>query len=163
VEIHRLSQYFSVVKAFSAEFLVNPRMALAIVYQESAGDTYAARVEEDLVLRWVFPAMNAKKHRITMTTEITFQKTSWGLMQVLGVVARELGYDEQLPKLTVPNVGLRWGIKNIAKLQGRYLQYTDIIAAYNAGSPKKVEGKYKNQEYVDSVMKHMAELEGVQI
>ena len=47
-------------------------------------------------------------------------------------------------------------VKLIKKLQKRYTQEDEIIAAYNAGSARKLEdGSFRNQDYVDKVYKNM--------
>ena len=84
------------------------------------------------------------------------QQASWGLMQVMGAVARELGC--KLPYLTAlcrPEVGLDYGCRYLRVLQDRYMDsagWNGIIAAYNAGSPRRgVDGAFVNQGYVDKV------------
>lgn len=95
---------------------------------------------------------NAKLHRISHDTEEVFQKTSWGLMHIMGGTARWLGFQGWLPDLADPRVGLDWGCAYLARIAKKYQAQSDIIAAYNWGSAKKKpNGLYYNQEYVDRV------------
>jgi len=81
------------------------------------------------------------------------QMHSWGLMRVMGGVAREHGFDGPFTELWDPMIGLRYGMKHLRKYWARYENWPDTIAAYNAGSPRRVDGKYVNQVYVDKVLR----------
>jgi hypothetical protein len=70
----------------------------------------------------------------------------------MGQVARELGFQGSFYSLLEPIVGLEWGCKKLSRCYERYGANDDGIAAYNAGSPRKENGKYVNQEYVDKVL-----------
>jgi soluble lytic murein transglycosylase-like protein len=133
---------------------VPPMLAIAICEVESAGDPFAVRYEGHWKYKFE-PEKFAKLNRITVDTEIQLQKFSYGLLQVMGTVARELGHQESLLKLTDPYIGARMGCLKLAKLFSILKSTDDVIAAYNAGSPlKNADGKYVNQQYVDKV-KHL--------
>lgn len=85
--------------------------------------------------------------------EWTGQQASWGLMQVMGAVAREMGFHgPYLPQLCDPATGLDIGTKFFLVLMARHGKALDAIAAYNAGSPQRnPDGTYINQQYVDKV------------
>lgn len=96
----------------------------------------------------------ARKLAISAETEAMCQKTSWGLMQIMGAVARNLGFDDILTKLLVAENNLYFGIKLLSELSKRFSLQDDVISAYNRGYPKKnAEGLYLNQKYVDEVNK----------
>jgi soluble lytic murein transglycosylase-like protein len=84
----------------------------AVCEQESAWDTYAVRFEPDFLSRYVVPlqlksSMNG--------TEAHCRAISWGLMQVMGEVAREFGFKgEFLSELCDPLTGLEWGCVKLA-------------------------------------------------
>ena len=95
-------------------------------------------------------------------TERIGQMCSWGLMQVMGAVARELGYTQSFPKLCYPAVGLRYGCLHLHKFKSKYSAWPDVIASYNAGSPRRSLGPgspYFNQSYVDKVLAEWDRLE----
>ena len=88
-------------------------------------------------------------------TERQDQMTSWGLMQVMGAVARELGHTGPLSDLLDPPTGLFYGCLHLRRFRAKYDIWPDVIAAYNAGSPRRVAGPigpYVNQSYVDKVL-----------
>lgn len=92
-------------------------------------------------------------------TERNGQQTSWGLMQVMGAVAREYGFTGWFPKLCDPSLGVHYGAQHLKKFYARYGNWHDTIASYNAGSPVKIDGRYRNQAYVDRVLRHWDQLE----
>lgn len=130
---------------------VDRDLVKAIVMTESAGNTWAVRFEP----AWKYFAdvqNHATKSRVSFETERNCQAMSWGLMQIMGAVARELLYDGDLTKLCQEDVGLKYGIKKLRILLRKYTNTNDAIAAYNAGIPKlRADGKYMNQHYVDKV------------
>lgn len=127
----------------------------AIVQTESGGDPMAARFEPDY--KYLLKSAEfAKLNAITPMTEMMFQKTSWGLCQVMGGVAREHGHTGSLLELLIPEINLRIGCKHIKKFMQKYQNKDDLIAAYNAGTPVKgLDGKYRNQLYVDKVNSYL--------
>lgn len=124
----------------------------AIVQTESGGNPMAARFESHYKYT-VTPAVFAKENGISEITELVLQKTSIGLTQVMGGVARELGHRTSLLELTDPELGLKYGCLQLRRIAKRWNKQPDMIAAYNAGSPiMGIDGKYKNQGYVDKVL-----------
>ena len=133
---------------------LDPIFVMAIATQESSWRPTATRYERDFYKSYIAP-MN-----IADPVEMVGRATSWGLMQVMGQVARELGYTGPFASLCDPDTGLEYGCKNLAKCVKRYPSDIDsAIAAYNAGSARRVKkgGPFVNQGYVDSVKKYMAE------
>lgn len=72
------------------------------------------------------------------------QQASWGLMQLMGAVARERGFTgPYLPQLTDPVSNLEFGCAHLALLLRRFgaTYGTDgAIAAYNTGGPTRQPG-----------------------
>lgn len=136
---------------------LDPILVAAIISVESAWNNWTVRAEPQFKWTWMVEEY-APKLQITETTERTLQKTSWGLMQLMGGTARELGYEGMLTQLCLPELGLDWGLRYLARIAKRHTQLTDQIAAYNAGSPRRgAGGQYKNQGYVDKVLAAMVE------
>lgn len=93
-------------------------------------------------------------HGSSRDTEWWGQQASWGPMQIMGAVAREHGYSGDFPGLCDPLAGLRWGCAHLAQLRDAYLArygWPGVVAAYNAGSPRRAGGQWVNQSYVDAV------------
>ena len=103
-------------------------------------------------------------------TELLFQQTSWGLMQIMGAVARERGFRGWLTELCDPQVNLEWDCRHLRWMLDHPLDYglsiaqgpavlkgtlADLAAAWNGGARVVMDGKYKNQPYVDRVVKAM--------
>lgn len=147
------TQYDELIKFFSTTYDLEERLVKAICYVESSFQPFASRYEP----MWRFVS-DASKYaylcKTTVQTEIMQQSTSWGLMQVMGSVARELKFINYLPMLCLPEHGIEMGCKQLARLSKKYVVRNDLAAAYNAGEAKHNSmGKYINQEYVDKVMK----------
>ena len=115
----------------------------AFVMTESSGNEYAMRHEPQY--KWLFGHTHSPTERMG-------QMTSWGLMQVMGAVAREYGFSGHFPALCDPKIGLQYGMKHLKKYYNKHQNWPDTIAAYNAGHPKRIDGKYENQAYVDKVL-----------
>lgn len=142
------------------EFNLDRALVAAIVKVESAGQARSMRFEPG----WQYPPVNhrafASNLGITEQTEAVLQKCSFGLMQVMGAVARELGFTGHLIDLCEPETGLHYGCMKLKKLFERYGSYEpDVIAGYNAGSAiKEPSGMYRNQSYVNKVDQALREL-----
>jgi len=117
-------------------------MAFCIV--ESSLNEWAYRYEPGY--KWIVGETLTPSERIG-------QMISWGLMQVMGGVAREHGMVGPFPQLCDPVIGLRYGMLHLRKYWAKYQNWPDTIASYNAGHPVRIDGKYANQQYVDKVLK----------
>ncbi len=130
----------------------------AIVQAESAGETLAVRFEPHYKYT-VDIDKHSRENSISKETELVLQKTSFGLAQVMGGVARELGHQKSLLELLQPEIGLKYGCLQLKRIAKRYNDRSDIIASYNAGSPiKNLTGQYENQQYVNKVTSYLMAL-----
>lgn len=159
-------------------------LVLAIIMVESSGDTYAWNPEPKY--RYLWDVARKRAFRTLTPTEnwsetppADFpvlvgdrdaewwgQQASWGLMQVMGAVAREYGFDKHFPALADITAGISVGCRHLGMLHGRYINsggWPAVVAAYNAGSPRYVDktGTFINQSYVDKVASYGG-LEGLQ-
>jgi soluble lytic murein transglycosylase-like protein len=155
-----------IARAVARDFGLPEELVLAVMDVESSGNTYAVRFEPGY--RWLHePSDHARRLRITLQTEITCQRMSWGPLQVMGATARELEMKDHLPMLSDPEVGLWYGCAYLRRQLDRYKgNMTDAIAAYNGGSavvvkPIEGQGAYRNQAYVTKVLKAMRGLHAV--
>ncbi len=101
----------------------------AICERESSWDPWTIRYEPDFRSRYVAPL------HLTPTIEVA-RSVSWGLMQLMGQTARELGYMEQLPKLCDPATGLYWGCRKFAECLERAGKNNNekALLDYNGGA-----------------------------
>lgn len=140
----------ALAKELGAEHQVPWEVLYAICMKESSGNEFAIRHERHY--KWLLGQDLDKAEELG-------QKTSWGLMQVMGAVAREHGYQGQFTGLWAPRTGMTYGIKHLKKLKARYGTWPHTLAAYNAGSPRMRDGKYENQYYVDKVLYYWSSVE----
>lgn len=149
----------AMAKTAGAEHDIQPSLLIAMSLVETADRTYATRFEINSS-RYLTATRNwANRTKVTEDTERVGQKTSWGIMQVMGFRARELGFAGLFPELTQVALGLRYGCLALKDCQRRFgkpgtLGFDEnVVAAYNAGSPRDLDkdGKLDNHEYVAKV------------
>ncbi len=76
--------------------------------------------------------------------------TDWGLMQI-----NDYWHPAAFPRGKTDIVyNLSYGADYLARQYKRYGNWSDAVAAYNAGSVQKDGSQYKNQAYVDFVLAH---------
>lgn len=151
-----------IIKEVAEKYSIPVNLVKAVVFCESADNTFAIRYEPHY--KWLYkPKYFSSRNIISDATEIEAQKTSWGLMQVMGAVARERGFTgAYLSELVMPEVGLEYGCKHLKLYYNKYKNWKDAVASYNAGSPRKKDnGEYVNQYYVDKVFKKAGDLGGL--
>ena len=91
---------------------LEPALVCAVIEQESGWNPWAVRYEPGFLSRYVAPLYTAGK---LSATEAYTRAMSWGLMQVMGQVAREHGFaDASLASLCDPAVGLEVGCRVFA-------------------------------------------------
>lgn len=92
---------------------LDPALVCSICEQESSWNPYALRYEPLFFTRYVAPLYTNNK---ISATEAYSRGFSWGLMQVMGQVAREAGYTEPfLSALCDPNDALEIGCRILRK------------------------------------------------
>ena len=139
---------------------IDADLAVAICGQESSYCPSSVRYETN----WSYLCQVEKFSKllgITYESEFQLQKFSWGPMQVMGSVARELGFKGHLTELVQPENGLFYGCEKLRILSVKYPDIQDVISSYNGGSPVKIDGNYRNRNYVEAVKKRIALLKAV--
>lgn len=150
-------EYVALIKKYAQENVLEPSLVAAICMQESGFEPWRSRYEPTWSY-FVSPVNYSRLLGISTETEIQMQKTSVGLCQIMGGVARELGFDDYISKLARPDLGIQYGCKKLYQLKKKYDDIKDVIAAYNAGTPNKdTSGKYKNEQYVQNVLTYKAQ------
>jgi soluble lytic murein transglycosylase-like protein len=93
----------ALARSSAQQHSLDPALVCAVVEQESAWDTHAMRYEPAFRSRYVAPL------GLPPTEEIA-RSISWGLLQVMGQVAREHGFSgKSLAALCEPATGLEIG------------------------------------------------------
>lgn len=168
------------IETIAKRFNLPLPLVVAIARTESGLNRYAMRCEP--AYRWLWdvqknapfeflagdrfdvrlpPKRFPSPSGISQLTEWLGQSTSWGVMQVMGALARQYGFRGQFPSLSDPMLGAEIGCRHLVELRDRYLNgsgWRGVIAAYNAGSPRLAGNgqDFLNQEYVELVLKNGA-------
>jgi hypothetical protein len=150
---------------------LDPALILAFIQVESSNNLFAVRAEP--VYRYVWNVKTNKPFRKLGASEVRActppadfpsihgsrctewwgQRSSWGPMQVMGAVARELGFRGFFPELC-GEPGIEIGCKLLVRLRARFKDDLGfMISAYNCGTPHYLEGRFSNQDYVDHVLR----------
>jgi soluble lytic murein transglycosylase-like protein len=102
------SELLALARSTATTHALDPALVCAVVEQESAWDAHAIRYEPAFRARYVAPL------GLPPTEEVA-RSISWGLMQVMGQVAREHGFDGKfLSTLCDPATGLDIGCAVLA-------------------------------------------------
>jgi soluble lytic murein transglycosylase-like protein len=144
------------VKESAEQHGIDAQVFRAICKTESNLDPYAIRFEP--AYQWVYKVPEfAKRWHTTDLTERALQCFSYGLAQVMGAVIREYGYIGPLNAIVHQwDLSLDYGAQHFSKQFRKYGHLDDAIAAYNAGSVKRLpNGDYINQAYVKLVHSNM--------
>ncbi len=144
---------------YANKYSLNPAVVFGICCQESLCNPYAARFEPHY--KWLYKPNEVRPRMCSLETEKILQKTSWGLMQVMGGVYREHGFEGWLTKVaTNPEIQLDYGCKHLSKKIRRWGGQKGILA-YNSGSPRKgKDGRYVNAYYLKKVVRYGEKFHG---
>lgn len=142
------TEYRAIVDRVAVKYELDPDLVEAIIVKESSGNKEAYKIELGFYQRYVKPLTFSD-------TEEYARSFSWGLMQVMGQTARELGFAGKFfTEITSdPELAINIGCKYLKRQINRYPDSVkDAISAYNAGSAARSGSGYKNQDYVDKVL-----------
>ena len=126
------SQFLALARKAAASQSLDPPLVCAVVEQESGWNPWAIRYEPAFFSKYVAPLYTNNK---IAATEAYARGFSWGLMQVMGQVAREAGFDALfLSALCDPEQGLVVGCKVLRKkLEAMSGDTTRALLAWNGG------------------------------
>ena len=121
-------ELIELARRIAASHGIDPPLVCAVIEQESAWNPWAVRYEPGFLSRYIAPLYTAGKFS---ATEAYTRAMSWGLMQVMGQVAREFGLIEaSLAELCDPVTGIDFGCKILANRLAR--SKGDVAAALQA-------------------------------
>lgn len=156
LERHRKTKLRKKVLFYAKKYKLPFELVASIILTESAGNRFAYRYEPGFFEKYLkdktasqltgrFPSV------ISRETELHARATSWGLMQIMGQVAREFGYEnDHLHRLTTVDDGLEFGCRKLAKCFRQESSELVAIARYN-GNPAQTAA----QIYAQKVMRVM--------
>jgi len=140
-----MRKYEETVKKVSEEYGLDWKLVYAILMQESMENEKAVRFEKEFFKRYLdkldLPMMEKLKRSF-----------SYGLMQIMGQTAREIGFQDDFEYLFNPETNIRWACKYLKKLFDELKSEMLVISAYNCGISKPKQGIIPNPDYVSSVL-----------
>ena len=139
------SQLLALTRQAAACEDLDPALVCAVIEQESAWNTWAMRYEPLFFSKYVAGLYTNNK---VGATEAYARGFSWGLMQVMGQTAREMGVNSlHLSTLCDPTVGLAVGCKILKKkLDDARGDTRKALLAWNGGA---------NPDYAEEVLARM--------
>jgi len=122
----------------AAQYELDPALVCAVCEQESGWNPWASRFEPGFQSKYVHPLVarrEIKSFGASLATEIVQRSCSFGLMQIMGQVARELECTAAfLTELCNPEVGLEYGcIQLKRKLEAANQNVQTALLRYNGG------------------------------
>lgn len=136
----RLRKYKDDIITYATKYKLNHITVAALIVQESSVNPYAVRFEQAFMTRYTdktrdIPGMVSSAH---WDSERICRSTSWGLMQIMGLVAREYGYGKlYLSELVDPHDNLDIGCKHLSTLIQRKGDEVRGLLAYNGGGDER--------------------------
>ena len=123
------AELIALAHAAAKNHALDPALVCAVVEQESSWDPHAIRYEPAFRMRYVAPL------GLSATEEIA-RSISWGLMQLMGQLARERGFTGRfLSALCDPAAGLDVGCAVLAsKLAAAGGEVAQALALWNGGA-----------------------------
>lgn len=154
------TNFTMLIRSIAALHALDPNLVEAVVIKESGGNPWAWNPEPHYRYFWnvstqapfrpvsmleianQYPPKDFPYLAGDRDQEWWAQQASWGLMQPMGALARELGYRESyLPSLCDPQANLKIGCKQLARLMVWAKGDTaKALSAYNAGKIKSTIG-----------------------
>ena len=154
------AQHDEIIIRAAETFRLDANLLRALMAIESSGgECYKPRLEPSYNYLY-HPDIYCDKLGITRATEDCLQRMSWGPLQIMGAVAREMGFESDIPMLTHPDIAIFYASKYLRYLSDRCDDEEHLIAAYNGGLgvSKTVGGMWRNQTYVDKVYRELRRL-----
>lgn len=124
----------TLARKYATKYLLDTALVCAIADHESGGwIPWATRYEPLFFDKYVQPLVNTGV--VHTMSEANARATSWGLMQIMGQTARELGFTgKYLSELCDPDVGLDLGCKKFGNcLTESGGDSTKAMLRYNGG------------------------------
>jgi len=127
------AQLIASAASIASSLGLSPSIVCAMVEHESSWNPFAIRYEPKFFTNYTQPLWT--RGLVKSITEAQARAFSWGLMQVMGQVAREMGFTGDLPELCDPLTGLLYGCRLFAKnLAAHSGDVSASLEAYNGGA-----------------------------
>lgn len=135
------------IATFSKNHSLNPQIVAGLIIVESGGNPNAYRYEPKFFERYIKgkDLSGYIPHGVSSITERFGRSCSWGLMQIMGQVAREKGFArESLVDLCDPEINLSFGCLILKNLFDSYKDTLQALFHYNAGRGTPYKGPQPN-------------------
>jgi soluble lytic murein transglycosylase-like protein len=151
--------YTGLIREYAAKYDLDPDLVEGLVLQESGGKADAFRFEPLFWERYKLASKPEWKGKIARRWS-----SSYGLCQIMGVVAREEGFDLDDPELLfVPSTNLDFGCAHLRRLFDWADTFTEAserqrlvaaLAAYNGGrgGNSPLDHPPRNGKYAESLL-----------
>lgn len=127
----------SCIEATAFAHNILPSIVLSMSLVESGGNPFAMRFEPTFYDRYIKGmSLSFVPPGCSKDTEAIGRATSWGLLQIMGETARNIGFRGWFGELLTPEIGLEWGCRYLARLRDRFLNaggWEVVCRAYNGG------------------------------
>lgn len=148
-----MSDYRPLIAVCAKPHKLDPLIVEAVVLTESGGCADAFRYEPAFYRRYL---QGKPEWADCIPRRVS---SSYGLMQIMYPVAKELGFTGEPELLFVPSVNLAWGCLKLAKLlEWAGGEYVKAFAAYNGGQGGNAQPPFRNQAYADKVLAQFSKL-----
>jgi soluble lytic murein transglycosylase-like protein len=149
-EARRVRKLRNAITYYSHFHKIDPDLIASIIYCESRGEPRAYRFEPGFFERYIqgkpvgdIPGYWPPQNLVSRETEAMARSTSWGVMQVMGQVAREHGYrGDYLHELTDIRESIKYGTEKLGKCLKRSGNLREAIARYNGDIHSEAAQKY---------------------
>lgn len=143
-DLTTLAARLALAGKYATQYALDPALVCAVIEQESGWNSWAVRLEMGFLARYVKPVNPASP-----TTEEITKAMSFGLMQVMGLVAREAGFTGRfLTELCDPDTGVSVGCKVLkGKIDRANGDVHQGLQNWNGGG---------NPQYADQVLARVA-------
>jgi soluble lytic murein transglycosylase-like protein len=129
--------YVQLAKRTAVVWKLDPALVCAVAERESSWLPYSMRFEGGFYRNYILPMHPP----IANETEAIARATSWGLMQIMGETARELGFmARSLAQLCDPMQGLDWGARYLAKCIAATATTEEALLRWNGGGAPDYPG-----------------------
>lgn len=134
----------ALAKEIAAKHSLDPALVCAICEHESSWDAWAVRYEPSFEKRYIPQGLEPTEHYS--------RAFSYGLMQIMGETARELGFlGKFLPQLCDPAIGIEYGCRKLDWcMKASKGDAHDALQKYNGGADPNygasvlaLKGKYE--------------------
>jgi len=151
------TEFDSTILKYESAYGVNALWVKALIAQESSFNPNVIRYEA--AYSYLCSPTKFINAQNSLDTEMNAQRISWGLGQLMGAVARELGHVGFMTELLNPEINIVFIYKKLQILKQTSNQPEDVFCMYNGGKGaflKKLKtGFYPNAYYVSSLMTHL--------